>query len=339
MIRSTKFLLPGLICIFSVMARPSAGEPGAAAQTTAAGDRLAAGRRVYNFRCYFCHGYSGNARTLAARFLQPPPRDFTAVESRGMARERMLAVVRDGKAGTAMKPFRDVLSPAELEFVVDYVRFSFMTHRDPNTRYHTRENGWPDHDRFQKAFPFATGEIPLDTTSRNLSEGDIDGRRLYLTSCISCHDRARVKETSVGWEPMALSYPRPGFSPGDSLLPADAVSGATPFARHEQPPALADLTDQELAGEALFQGNCAFCHAADGTGRNWIGTFLQPPPRDLTDPAFMGNMTTTRLRQVIREGLPGTSMPAWQHVLDTRQIDALIAYVSRAFHPLSDSGN
>ena len=36
-----------------------------------------AGRRVYNFRCYFCHGYSGDARTLAASMVQPAPRDFT----------------------------------------------------------------------------------------------------------------------------------------------------------------------------------------------------------------------------------------------------------------------
>ncbi len=36
------------------------------------------GRAVYNFRCYFCHGYSGDAKTLAATYLQPPPRDFSA---------------------------------------------------------------------------------------------------------------------------------------------------------------------------------------------------------------------------------------------------------------------
>ena len=28
------------------------------------------GRAVYNFRCYFCHGYSGNARTLAEGMKQ-----------------------------------------------------------------------------------------------------------------------------------------------------------------------------------------------------------------------------------------------------------------------------
>jgi cytochrome c oxidase cbb3-type subunit 3 len=48
----------------------------------------------------------------------------------------------------------------------------------------------------------------------------------------------------------------------------------------------------------------------------------------------MSAMTKTRLRKVINEGLPGTSMPAWKSVLSASDIEAVIAYVSRAFHPL-----
>ena len=33
-------------------------------------ERHERGRAIYNFRCYFCHGYSGDARTLAATYLQ-----------------------------------------------------------------------------------------------------------------------------------------------------------------------------------------------------------------------------------------------------------------------------
>ena len=48
------------------------------------------GRALYDRHCYFCHGYSGDARTAAAAALEPPPRDFTA----GMLpRERMLEAV------------------------------------------------------------------------------------------------------------------------------------------------------------------------------------------------------------------------------------------------------
>jgi cytochrome c oxidase cbb3-type subunit 3 len=144
-----------------------------------------------------------------------------------------------------------------------------------------------------------------------------------------------VQDTELRWEPLALSYPRPGFNPGDSLLPPDALSGATPFARHDVAPALEGLSDRERRGRGLYQANCAFCHAADGTGRNWIGSFLDPHPRDLTDPQFMRRMTAERLDRTIRRGLPGTSMPAWGAVLNDEEIGALIAYIHRAFHPLS----
>ena len=61
---------------------------------------------------------------------------------------------------------------------------------------------------------------------------------------------------------------------------------------------------------------------------------MQPHPRNLTDPAVMSAMTKTRLRKVINEGLPGTSMPAWKSVLSEQDIESVIAYVSRALHPL-----
>ena len=49
---------------------------------------IEAGRSVYNFRCYFCHGYSGDARTLAAEFLSPPPRDFTDTDPEALRSAR-----------------------------------------------------------------------------------------------------------------------------------------------------------------------------------------------------------------------------------------------------------
>ena len=146
-----------------------------------------------------------------------------------------------------------------------------------------------------------------------------------------------VEEEGAVWRPEAVSYPRTGFKPGDALLPPDALSGASPFAAHDLPPVVEGLTALGREGERLFQKNCAFCHAADGTGRNWIGTFLQPPARNLTDPSVMGAMTRERLAATIRRGLPGTSMPAWGAVLDEGQIEALVEYVGRAFHPLANS--
>ena len=293
------------------------------------------GRAIYNFRCYYCHGYSGDARTLASTFLTPAPRDFTASDPARLTRQDMLAALRQGRPGTAMAPFTGILSEAEMQAVVDFVRQEFMVSKAVNTRYHTRENGWPDHERYRDAFPFATGAIGLDVAWDRLTPGQQRGKRLYLASCVSCHDRGRPVADPIVWEARPLSYPRNNYQPGTSG-PPDAISSASPYGLHDIPPKLASLNAQERSGERLFQANCAFCHAADGTGKNWIGSFMEPHPRNLTDPQFMGGMTRARLRTVIRDGLPDTSMPAWGSVLEPREIDAVIAYISRAFHPVAD---
>jgi cytochrome c oxidase cbb3-type subunit III len=109
----------------------------------------------------------------------------------------------------------------------------------------------------------------------------------------------------------------------------------SPYALHDKAPQIADMTAQERLGEKLFQRNCTFCHAADGTGKNWIGAFLEPHPRDLTDARFMSSVTRAKLATSIREGLPETSMPAWRSVLKDDEVNAIVAYIARAFHPVA----
>ena len=88
------------------------------------------------------------------------------------------------------------------------------------------------------------------------------------------------------------------------------------------------MSAAEQRGERLYQDNCAFCHAADGTARNWIGSFLEPRPRDLTG-EVISTMDTGRLKTVIMEGIEGTSMPAWKYVLDKDEIADIIDYIRR----------
>lgn len=316
-----------------------------------------AGRKIYNFRCYYCHGYSGDAQTLAATYLSPPPVDFTAAEARTLSRPRMLEAIRDGRPGTAMAGFHGILAPREIEWVADFVREEFMIRKAVNTRYHTAANGWPAHERFRDAYPFATGKVGVDTPWEQLTPQQAAGKRLYLATCVSCHDRGRAADDRVAWELRAVSYPRnqdscstchsadgqlrPSAShmstsahgsSGPRLHPEDHASVKGPHAVHDVSPGVAGLNPQQRHGASIYQKNCAFCHAADGTGRNWIGAFLEPHPRDLTDPAAMAGMTPERLVSAIRDGAPGTSMPAWKSVLDDKDIAAVAAYILRVFY-------
>lgn len=285
------------------------------------------GREIYNFRCYYCHGYSGNAHTLAASFMTPKPINFTQQTMESLPRTKMLKTVADGNPNTAMVGFSKVLTQQEIGFVVDFVRSEFIENKAVNTHYHTAENGWPEHQRYRIAFPFATGKLALDTPMEQLSEPERRGKQLYLHSCISCHDRSNVHDEGPAWELHSLSYPRNQYSHKQN--PLDATTSASIYAQHDIVPKVANLTAIESQGETLYQNNCAFCHAADGTGRNWIGSFLNVRPRDLTKQQLFSQADRKRLREIIREGLTGTSMPAWKSVLTTEQIDAIVSYIAK----------
>lgn len=232
-----------------------------------------------------------------------------------------------------MAGFSEVLNAEEIELVVDFVRQAFMGQEKLNTRYHTVGNGWPDHQRYAVAFPFATGDIALDRAIETLNPVQREGRELFMASCITCHDRAKVVDEGEAWSRQAVSFPRNGYS--HRMGAADAVSSATPYSKHNSPPAIVGLSERQRQGAALFQKNCEFCHAADGTGKNWIGSFMQPPARNLTDVSLMAGVTQERLEQVIAQGLPETSMPAWRHVLNEAQIAAVADYVKAVFVPPS----
>jgi cytochrome c oxidase cbb3-type subunit 3 len=279
--------------------------------------------------CYFCHGYSGDARTVASGYLDPPPRDFTASDPTRLTRERMLNAVRRGKSGTAMMAFASQLDETDIAAVVDFIRQRFMRRQRYNTRYHTEANGWHDFDRYAAAFPFATGQRAIDAA--DLKPSERRGLQLFMATCLTCHEGRSHEREGLILDARPVSFPRGGYTPAAAGV--DAVSSATPYARHDQAPRIDTLTPLERQGERLFQANCAFCHAADGSGRNWIGSFLEPHPRNLTDAEAMQGMTQERLRDVIADGLEGTTMSAWKHVLEPDQIDAISAYVMRAFVP------
>ncbi len=258
------------------------------------------GRAIFNFYCYYCHGYSGNAKTLAATFLSPKPRDFVNTRFSNLPRKRMMDAVKNGRPGTAMASFKKTLNDERIETVVDFIRREFMLLKARNTWYHTAENGWENHERYSAAFPFATWEIKLDTPDEELTDEQRAGKKLFLESCVSCHDRANVSKDGPVWQ---------------------KTSG---------------LNKEERMGETLFQENCAFCHAKDGTGRNWIGAFLKPHPRNLVEDPVMKSMTKKKLKHVIKNGLPNSSMPAWKSVLAESEIDAIISYISKVFHPIKE---
>lgn len=287
------------------------------------------GKSIYRFYCYQCHAYAGNARTLSSTYLDPQPRDFTAETLQSLPVERMLDAVRNGRPGTAMVNFDSVLTEQQIEMVVSYIRDELIGNPVSAEKYHSPENGWDNHEQYRAAFPFVEGEIPLSTPPEELTEEQAAGRNLYESACVSCHDQPHSGGSRVIWETRAVSFPRRHYSHREA--PLDVVSSASPYARHEIPVVPENMTQHQSLGMELYQENCAFCHAPDGTGQNWIGSFLEPKPRDFTSAGFTLHRTPEAFREVVKTGIPNSSMPAWRHVLTDDEIDAIVSYIGLAF--------
>ena len=261
---------------------------------------------------------------MAAEQLDPPPRNF--VQSPGLTLDKILSTLEHGVAGTGMKSFRKVLSEQERRDVALFVLEEFVRRGAPNTAYHTVENGWPDHwARYGAAYPFVRGKASLDTPVTALDETGKAGRALFLDSCITCHE---PKGTA---NPTLSAYPLSHMGTVVRGAEVDAISKASTYASHDVPPMIEGLSAQETTGKGIYDQNCAFCHAADGTAKNWIGSFLQPHPRNFTDMTQVAGLDRAKIEAAVRRGLPNTSMPAWGAVLSDEEIASVISYLERAF--------
>jgi len=79
--------------------------------------------------------------------------------------------------------------------------------------------------------------------------------------------------------------------------------------------------------EALFQRECAICHGARGDGHGpRRGSLFNKPP-DFRQPSWRKGRSLERIRASIRNGIPGSDMPAWKSLSDA-EVAGLAEFVS-----------
>jgi mono/diheme cytochrome c family protein len=93
----------------------------------------------------------------------------------------------------------------------------------------------------------------------------------------------------------------------------------------ELPPRLRSERAQ-LRGRALYTQHCALCHGADADGQGLRRQALSARPQHFTSSAWRRRVTPQEVFDVIQDGRPGTSMPAWSFLRD-EQIWDLTAYL------------
>ena len=180
----TRLILATAIAVGMPLGAVAADEPGINAAL------------LYHNYSSVCHGDRGDGNSRAKNSLIPPPKDFTAGP---LPRDYMIAVVADGKPGTAMVGWKTQLNGKEVAAVVDYVIDTFMTGKSafeakPPGVSGTSAHGGREKDR-DDGGGGSPSRQPVGPTSVDMSlpfpdglVGDAAaGKAFYMGNCATCH--------------------------------------------------------------------------------------------------------------------------------------------------------
>ncbi|MFC1766479.1 c-type cytochrome [Planctomycetota bacterium] len=137
------------------------------------------GSELYQNYCISCHGRDFDGKGDLARILDPLPRNFKKPQFMATYADRFKDSVKEGVAGTAMAPWQDVLSDAEVDALLTFIL--------DQTRSDVR-----DFKRYDAKLP-QVGDSERRSYRKDavkLTAGDIDrGRAAYQKFCTSCHGK------------------------------------------------------------------------------------------------------------------------------------------------------
>jgi mono/diheme cytochrome c family protein len=201
--------------------------------------------------------------------------------------------------------------------------------------------------------PEAAALIPasLNTSPQSAAAPKVVGFELLdQHSCFACHkinDGKNEKDGGIApdlsWEGLLRDsdwlfehFKNPRNKMPDSIMPSFRYNDTT---FHDMTSYLAGLkTAPKFApGAETYKAICARCHGEKADGLGLTATYLDPAPRDLSKGSFLVTKSHERLIQSIKDGVAGTSMPAWGKVLTDAQIDGTLDYIKATF--IKDKGD
>lgn len=308
---------------------------------------------LYHNYCSVCHGDRGNGDSRAQNSLYPPPKDFASAGN--LPRDYMIAITREGKAGTAMVGWSTQLKDAEIAAVVDYIRSTFMAVTlDPRLQrgkaiyfekcvfcHGEKGNGVGTAAYSGMNKPpadFSTPQARREMSRDRMIDAVYNGKS--GTAMISYRDNMPKKdiEAVVDFIRAALMVPESEISGTDAHRGRNRGTG-TPQPGASAVPKGTDMSlgfpdglkGDPAAGKALYTANCATCHGDKGDGKGPRAYFINPRPRNFVEAISRERLNRPALFTFVSAGKLGTEMPAWNKVLTNQEIANVSEYVFQAF--------
>jgi mono/diheme cytochrome c family protein len=301
-----------------------------AASPAAQPSRLSAherGKALYQKNCAVCHGDDGQAETPVGRVLKPRPRNFAdPIEMARLTVDRIYRAIKEGRPGTAMAAWKQVLTETEIGDVIDYIHGLSSNRKMP---------------------ALSAERLSLEV-----------GRRIYDRECAYCHGADGRADTGVakvldppprnfadpigmarlddGRVYLAIYRGRPGTAMGgrgELLAPAEIIDVMRYIRTLVQPlpPGMTPAGLDVRVGEQIYRQYCIACHGERGDGRTSLGQQLMPPPRDFTRNSEMASIHDDELARTIMHGIPASAMAPWEGVLNKEDVRRVVLFIRQRF--------
>ncbi len=267
------------------------------------------GERLYGLFCVACHGTdlaASDVPSIRTPSLSNP--DFLSVASDDYLED----IIAHGRSGTNMPAWDESgggLTPEQIRRIVAYVRSFEPTRADPAAI--SRRDGSARYGRAIYRGNCATchglrGEGGLGTALASPQFLDIASDELLERTILE----GRPNTGMPAWKDLSttdvsdlLAYIRSWQGPGVEIDDVLAY--------------LEDGSGHVGIGEKLFRASCTACHGRRGEG------IIGP---SLNSDEFLPIVSDEYLVHAIRDGRPGSAMPAWRS-FSTEDVGDLIAYV------------
>lgn len=301
---------------------------------------------LYHNYCSVCHGDRGDGNSRAMQSLNPPPRNFLLADNLG--REHMIAVIRDGKPGTAMVGWGSQLNTQEISEVTDYIRKQFMaTLLNPKVQqgkavylkhclrcHGERGEGVMLPGMNVPPRNFAAPQAREDLYRAKMIDAIKNGKSgTYMISFRDTLKKAEI-EAVADYIDAILMVPASqisGTSAHGGRMQDNRNGKASDDSADMSQPMPNKLKGDAVQGKAFFQGNCADCHGAKGDGQGKRAYFINPKPANFLDKKSRSRLNRPAIFIFVSQGKLGTEMPAWNKVLSDQEIANVSEYVFKAY--------